>query len=64
MKKLLILIILILAGCSTLQVGDVKYNAFMASTDSLIITRPDGSKISMKGKTTIDPAMLSGLLMK
>jgi hypothetical protein len=56
--------ILFLTGCSTLQVDGVSYNAFMASTDTLIITRPDGSKITMKGKATIDPAVLSGLLTK
>ena len=62
MKKLLVLIVLILTGCSTLAVGDVKYNSFMATTDTLTITRPDGSKINMKGKTTIDPAILQGLM--
>ena len=64
MKRLLIVIALLLSGCSTLSVGDVKYNSFMATTDTLTITRPDGSKINMKGKTTIDPAMLGGLLTK
>jgi|GEM_PF-4201016 len=66
MRKLFLIaiIILMVVGCSTLKVGDVSYNSFMSTTDTLIITRPDGSKINLKGKTTLDPAMLSGLLTK
>lgn len=66
MKKLFVisLVVALLAGCSTLRVGDVQYNSVMSTTDTLTITRPDGSKIDLKGKTTIDPSFLSGLLVR
>jgi hypothetical protein len=62
MKKLLCIIVILLTGCSTLQVGDVKYDTTMATTDTLTITKPDGTKITLKGKTTVDPAMLGQIL--
>lgn len=66
MKRLLwlLLSVLLLAGCSTLQVDGVKYDSFMATTDTLTITKPDGTKINLKGKTTFDPSVLTGLLTK
>lgn len=65
MKKLLVVLAaLVMAGCSTLRVGDVSYNSVMSTTDTLTITRPDGSKIDLKGKATLDPSILNHLIMR
>lgn len=63
MKRLFALMfVLLLVGCSTLTVDGVSYNSLLSTTDTLSITRPDGTKITLKGKTTLDPGTLNAIL--
>lgn len=63
-RVMLIAAVLLFAGCSTLKVGDISYNSIMSTTDTLSVSRPDGSKVELKGKVTIDPRILNSLLVR
>ena len=66
MKKLLCIIVILLTGCSTLNVTapdgtTLKYSSFMGTTDTLKGTM-GAANIEFKGKQNIDPATVQSIL--